>query len=480
MPIDYIPSSYQTYCTQRIIDTPFVALHLEMGLGKSVITLTALKELKFNRWAVNRILVIAPKKVAEATWSGECAKWSHLSDLRVSTVLGTEKERLHAVDAAADLYVINRDNVVWLVKSFIDRKQPWPFDCVVLDESTSFKNYKAKRFRALKSVRPQIKRLIELTGTPAPNGLMDLWAQMYLLDGGARLGRTISVYRDIYFDPDKRNGMMIYSYRPKKGADRAIFDRIADICVSMRAEDYLDLPEMIFETIPVRLDRSARNAYDLLERDALLKVSEDEWVSAGTAGVLTGKLLQICNGAVYDEDGRAVHVHDCKLDAFMETVEQLNGEHALVFYQFQHDRDRLTEALRGTGLRVRVYTDAADADAWNAGEVDVLLAHPASCAYGLNLQQGGRHIIWFGLTWNLEEYQQANKRLHRRGQERPVIVHVLAVEGGVDEDVLRSLSGKRRMQDSLLDALKVRLTRAKCTQSCTIEPKCPAIEPECP
>lgn len=460
--MEYQASGYQEYCTQRIIETPFVALHLEMGLGKSVITLTAIEELKFKRWAVNKTLIIAPKKVAESTWSGETAKWDHLKHMVVSVVLGSESERVAALNAQADIYVINRDNVAWLVGYYSDKRHfGWPFDCVVLDEATSFKNHKAKRFRALKAVRPRINRLIELTGTPAPHGLMDLWSQIYLLDGGKRLGRTISTYRDMYFIPDKRNGMMIYSYKLKPDADKVIFDQIADICISMRAEDYLTLPDMITEVIPVHLDKKAQNAYALLEREALLKVSDDEWVRAGTAGVLTGKLLQLCNGAVYDEAGNVVHVHDCKLDAFRETVEQLGGEHALVFYQFQHDKARLLDCLREMGLHARVYESAKDADDWNTGEIDVLLAHPASCAYGLNLQQGGHHIVWFGLTWNLEEFQQANKRLHRRGQERPVFVHVLTVEGGVDQDVLKSLNGKSRVQDSLLDALKVRLKRVK-------------------
>lgn len=458
----YVPSPYQAYCTERLMRMPFVALHLEMGLGKTVIVLTALEELKYKRWAVNRCLVIAPKKVAEATWSKEAEKWSHLAHLRISTVLGSEDERIAALQENADIYVINRDNVVWLVSYYSKREHfQWPFDCAVLDESTSFKNYKAKRWRALKAVRPQIRRMIELTGTPAPHGLMDLWAQIYLLDGGERLGRTISTYRDIYFLPDKRNGMMIYSYRLKPGAAEAITAAISDICITMRAEDYLTLPDMITDVIPVKLDKDAQNAYDRLEKTALLQAAEDELVSAGTAGVLTGKLLQLCNGAVYDENGRVVHVHDCKLDAFREVIEQLNGEHVLVFYQFQHDRARLLECLKDLKLNARVYKGAQDADDWNAGKIDVLMAHPASCAYGLNLQHGGHHIVWFGLTWNLEEYQQANKRLHRRGQEMPVVVHVLAVDGGVDQDVLRSLNSKGRVQDALLDALKVRLAHVQ-------------------
>ena len=434
-------------------------------MSKTVITLTAIQRMKYDMWSISRVLVIAPKKVAEATWGKETAKWSHLKGLRVVTVLGSERERLAALAQNADIYVINRDNVAWLVKQVGLR---WPFDCVVLDESSSFKNPKAQRFKALKAVRPKIRRLIELTGTPAPHGLTDLWSQIYLLDGGKRLGRTLSLYRDLYFLPDKRNGYQVWSYKLKPGADKVIFAELADICLSMKAEDYLTLPDCITEEIPVKLDREAQKTYDTLERVQLLKLSEDDWVTAGTAGVLTGKLLQLCNGAVYDEEGEAHELHTCKIEAFLETLEQIN-EPVLVFYQFQHDRDRLLKALedlnakRGKDgkLHVRVYADARDEEDWNAGRIDVLMAHPASCGYGLNLQQGGHHIIWFGLTWNLEHFQQANKRLHRQGQERPVFVHILTVEGGMDEDVIKSLTGKERVQDALLTALKAKWTKAR-------------------
>lgn len=459
MASEFVAHKYQADCINFIMEHPFCGLFLDMGLGKTVITLSAIQKLKFERWSLGRCLVIAPKKVAEATWRKECGKWKHLQDLRVETVLGTEKERLSALARDADIYVINRDNVQWLVKQVGLR---WPFDCVVLDESSSFKNPKAQRFKALKAVRPKIKRLIELTGTPAPHGLTDLWSQIFLLDGGKRLGRTISVYRDMYFLPDKRNGYQVWSYKLKPGADKVIFSEIADICISMKAADYLELPDCITEEIPVKLDKAAQKTYDTLEREQLLKVSEDDWVTAGTAGVLTGKLLQLCDGAVYDEEGKVHELHDCKVEAFLETVEQIN-EPVLVFYQFQHDRDRLLHALAGVASRprVRVYADARDEEDWNAGKIDVLLAHPASCGYGLNLQAGGHHIIWFGLTWNLEHFQQANKRLHRQGQERPVFVHILAVEGGVDEDVIKSLTGKERTQEALLTALKAKWTKAK-------------------
>ena len=462
--MEFVPHDYQSYCTDKIIEIPNIALFLDMGLGKTVITLSAIKILKFERFALRKALVIAPKKVAEATWGIESRKWQHLQDLRVSVVLGSAAKREAALNTAADVYVINRDNVAWLVDYYFDpkhRDRVWPFDCVVLDESSSFKNHKAVRFKKLKTVRPRITRMIELTGTPTPHGLTDLWSQIYLLDGGKRLGRTISVYRDMFFLPDKRNGTTIWTYKPREGAQEAIYGLISDICVSMKASDYLTLPDCIMEEIPVMLDDKAKQAYKRLERDMLLQVDPESLVTANTAGVLTNKLLQLCDGAVYDEEGRAIMVHDCKLEAFMETVEQLNGQHALVFYNFQHDKARLLEALGKTGLHIKCYEGAEDEQDWNAGKIDILLAHPASCAYGLNLQQGGHHIIWFGLTWSLELYQQANKRLHRQGQEHPVIVHHLIVQGGVDEDVMKALSGKEKAQESLLNALRVRLNKAR-------------------
>ena len=460
----YIPHGYQQYCEDKIIEIPNIALFLDMGLGKTVITLTAIFKLKYHRFSIRRALVIAPKKVAEATWCKEQVKWDHLSPLRVSVVLGTARQREAALDAEADVYVINRDNVAWLVDYYTDpkhRDRVWPFDCVVLDESSSFKNHQAVRFKKLKTMRPRIKRMIELTGTPTPHGLTDLWSQIYLLDGGKRLGRTVSVYRDMFFLPDKRNGATVWSYKPREGAQEAIYDLLGDICISMKASDYLTLPDCISEEIPVMLDPKAKAAYDRLERDMLLEVDPETLITAGTAGVLTNKLLQLCDGAVYDESGKATIVHDCKVEAFLETVEQLGGQHALVFYNFQHDRERLLAALAGKKLHVRVYEGAQDEADWNDGKIDILLAHPASCAYGLNLQRGGHHVVWFGLTWSLELYQQANKRLHRQGQEHPVIVHHLVVQGGVDEDVMKALSGKEKAQESLLNALKVRLDKAR-------------------
>ena len=449
------PYPYQAYCIDYLIHNQAVGLFLEPGLGKTVITLTALHDLRYNRWEVARPLIIAPKKVAEATWTEEVKKWEHLKKMRIMPVLGSTQQRLRALATPADAYVINRENTQWLVEHF---RNNWPFDAVVLDESSSFKNPQSKRFKSLKLVRSRIRRFVELTGTPASNGLEDLWAQIYLLDGGARLGQTLGAYRDKYFVPGRRNRTTIFSYAPKDGSFEMIRQTIGDICISMKASDYISLPDVMHHDIPVMLDAAARKAYEQLEMDLLLQVDENT-ITAGSAGVLTGKLLQLCNGAVYDTDRNAVHVHDCKLDAFVELIEQLNGQHALVFFNFQHDRDRLINALASMkNLRVRVYSKAQDATDWNNGEIDVLLAHPASCGYGLNLQLGGHHAIWFGLTWSLEQYEQANKRLHRQGQNQPVIIHHLIVQGGMDETVIKVLHDKGDMQNALMAALKARIS----------------------
>lgn len=455
----FIPHSYQRYAIERIISDPFLGLFLDMGLGKTVITLSAVNDLRFNRWAVARCLVVAPKKVAEATWSREAEKWDHLKHLRIIPVLGSSRKRIQALNTPGDVWVINRENVPWLVDYY---RNAWPFDMVVLDESSSFKNHQSKRFKALKLVRDRITRLVELTGTPAPNGLEDLWAQIYLLDGGTRLGKTISSYRDAFFTQDYSHpGQMYRTYSPQQGADVRIREAISDICVSMNAEDYLELPEYIEDVVPVVLDERAKKAYGKLEKEMLLEVDE-QTVTAGTAAVLNGKLLQLCSGAVYDNSRQAMEIHSCKIEAFLEVIEQLHGEHALVFYWFQHERDRLVGALAKSGLRVRVYGGPDDETAWNAGQVDVLLAHPASCAYGLNLQQGGHHEIWFGYpNWALELYQQANARLYRQGQKYPVISHLLVVQGGMDEDVVASLHSKGDTQEALMQALKVRIEKAR-------------------
>jgi SNF2 family DNA or RNA helicase len=395
--------------------------------------------------------------VAEATWAKEAAKWDHLKMLRVIPVLGPLSKRIKALNTPADIYVINRENVPWLVEYY---RNTWPFDMVVVDEFSSFKNYSAKRFKSLTWVRKNITRFVGLTGTPAPNGLLDLWAQVYLLDGGQRLGKYITKFRERYFEPDQRDRERVFSYVPKLGADETIKNLIEDICVSMKAEDYLELPDCTTVTVPVLLDKKAKAAYEKLEKEMILEVDEN-LIDAGTAAVLTNKLLQLCNGAVYDENRQIIEIHDSKLEAFMELVEGLNGQPALVFYSFQHDLARIKKALSKSGLEVRELKGPKDEDDWNARKVDILLAHPASAAYGLNLQKGGNHVIWFGLNWSLELYQQANKRLHRQGQTEKVIIHHIVVEGGVDEDVMTALGDKGATQDRLMNALKARIEKYK-------------------
>ncbi|MHB1681607.1 MAG: DEAD/DEAH box helicase [Bacilli bacterium] len=459
----FSPWAYQRYCINRVLSDKSLLLFLDMGLGKTVITLTAINDLKYNRFEVGKVLVIAPKKVAEGTWSREAAKWHHLSKLRIVPVLGAVQKRVRALNTAADVWVINRENVAWLVEYY---RNAWPFDMVIVDELSSFKNPQSKRFKALALVRPHMTRMVGLTGTPVPNGLIDLWSQVYLADMGARLGTRIGGFRERYFEPDQRDRDRVFSYAPKPGADNVIRELIGDICVSMKAEDYLELPEVVPVTVPVVLDEKAQKAYRVLEREMLLQVDES-MIEAGSAAVLNTKLLQLCNGAVYvepDMEGSprtVVPIHDAKLEAFLELVEGLNGQPALVFYSFQHDLTRIQAALAKSGLRVCVLKTPQDEDDWNARRIDILLAHPASAAYGLNLQDGGNHVIWFGLTWNLEWYQQANKRLHRQGQTQKVIIHHLAVEGGVDEDVMQALQDKGDLQDALMHALKARIERVK-------------------
>jgi SNF2 family DNA or RNA helicase len=455
--LKFVPHSYQKYCIHRLLSDNALGLFLDMGLGKTVIALTAINDLKYNRFAISKVLVIAPKKVAEATWSKEAAKWDHLQLLRVIPVLGSKQKRIRALNTPADIYVINRENIPWLVEYY---RNAWPFDTVVVDELSSFKNHQAKRFKALSWVRKHIKRIVGLTGTPAPNGLLDLWAQIYLLDEGERLGKKYTHFRERYFEPDQRDRERVFTYAPKPGADEIIKQLIGDICISMKAEDYLELPDCITNEVPVVLDTKARAAYEKLERELLLEM-DGRVIDAGSAAVLTNKLLQLCNGAVYSENREVVEIHNCKIEAFMELVEGLNGKPALVFYNFQHDLTRIKAALSKTPLRVRELKTPQDETDWNERKIDILLTHPASSAYGLNLQQGGNHVIWFGLNWSLELYQQANKRLHRQGQEQKVIVHHLVVEGARDEDVMAALEDKDATQASLLESLKARIEKAK-------------------
>lgn len=453
----FTPHPYQRYCIDRVVKDQAIGLFLDMGLGKTVITLSAIMELKYGRFAVNKVLVIAPKKVAEATWQQEASKWDFLRNLRFATVLGSAKNRIKELYRPADIYVINRENVDWLVDYY---KNDWPFDMVVVDESSSFKSHRAKRFKALASIRPHIRRIVELTGTSSPNSLMDLWSQLYLLDGGARLGKYYTHFRDRFFDPGKRTREVIYSYDPKDGAQQSIMGRISDICISMKASDYLQLPDCIIDDIPVELDAKAKKAYNQLERDMVLALPDGDIDVASAAG-LSNKLQQLANGAVYDDEHGVHEVHNCKLEAFLELLEKLNGQHALVFYNFKHDLSRIQDALKTSKLRVRVFQGAEEEKDWNSGKIDVLLAHPASTAYGLNLQNGGHHIIWFGLNWSLELYQQANKRLHRQGQREPVIIHQLVCRGTRDDDLVEALDWKDKAQDYVLESLKARIKKWK-------------------
>ncbi len=404
--------------------------------------------------------MIAPKKVAEGTWTKEAAKWDHTKMLRVSPVLGSQAKRIRALNTPADLYVINRENICWLVDYY---RNAWPFDMVVIDESSSFKSHSAKRFKALAGIRSRISRMVELTGTPSPNGLADLWSQVYLLDGGERLGKRYSQFRERYFQPDKRGADgMVYSYEAKPGTEESILAKISDICISMKAEDYLELPDLTYHEVPVELDKKSWRAYQDLERKMILELPEDdELISVTSAAALSNKLLQLANGAVYDEDRQVHEVHDCKIEAFLELVESLQGKPVLVFYNYQHDRERILKALEKSGLRIRELKTTQDEDDWNAGRIDILLTHPASSAYGLNLQQGGNHVIWFGLTWNYELYTQANKRLHRQGQVNKVIIHHLVSTGTRDEDVMTALKRKDDVQNWVMESLKARIRRIR-------------------
>jgi len=451
------PFPYQQEAIRRIIEQPAAGLFLDMGMGKTVITLTAINELMFDRFEVARVLVIAPKRVAETTWPDEVKAWDHLRHLRVSLVLGNERQRIEALRRQADIYVINRENVVWLVERLGRR---WPFDMVVIDELSSFKSPSAKRFRALRKVRPLIKRIVGLTGTPAPNGLIDLWPQIYLLDQGERLGRTVTGYRERYFLPEKLDSSrrIVYTWKPKPGAEEAIYKKLADLCVSMRAEDWLALPERIDRVVTVKLPGEAYEQYRQMERDLLLPYADGD-VVATTGATLAGKLLQMANGAVYDEHGKVRVIHEAKLDALEDVVEAANGRPVLVFYSYQHDLAR----IKARFPEARTLETERDVRDWNAGKVAIMLAHPAAAGHGLNLQAGGNIIAWFGLPWSLELYQQANARLYRQGQTRSVIIHHLVAQGTIDEAVMEALKAKKLTQESLLKAVKWRIDEACCS-----------------
>lgn len=451
------PYAYQRRAIDFIKETPYCALFLDMGLGKTVSTLTAFAEM-LDDCEVATMLVVAPKKVAEATWSDECAKWAHLQGLRVSVILGTETQRLAAMRCPAEVYVTSRDLIAWLVARL---GGAWPYDLLVLDELTSFKSNKAERFRAVRMVRPKCRRVVGLTGTPTPNGLKDLWAQVYCLDMGDRLGRTITGFRGRWFNSYGKGGIT-YRLDPKKGAEAEILARIADITLTMQAKDYLELPPLIEQDVAVDLSQAVRKRYENFERERVMEFRREmegkpRQVVAGSAAALMSKLMQFAAGAVYDEAGEAVEVHGEKLERLAELIEEAAGEHVLLFYQFKHDVPRLAAKLKG--LRVRKYEGADDLRAWNAGEVDVMLAHPASTAYGLNMQAGGHVIIWFGTGFNAELYTQAVARLYRQGQRHATRVFRLVVRGTVDEDAARAVKNKLDCQTAVLTALKERMER---------------------
>lgn len=440
---------YQQYAIEQIIEKPKIGLMLDMGLGKSVITLTAIERLINDYFLTNRVLVIAPLRVAENTWESEIYKWEHLKNVTISKILGSEKERLEALKSVADIYIINRENVVWLIDKI---RSKWDFDMVVIDESSSFKNHTSKRFKALRRVLPKIKRLVELTGTPAPNSMLDLWAQIYLLDNGARLGKTIGAFRKKYFTPGFSNGYTVYNWNMNKGADKEITKCISDICISMKSEDYLDLPDIIYNEVVVKLAKNELALYKKFEKDLVININENE-IAATSAGVLSNKLLQMSNGFLYDENGVAVNIHNAKIDALKEIVEVNEQKSILVFYWFKHD----VEVLKKEFKNAKELKSSHDIKDWNKGKIPILLVHPASAGYGLNLQYGGNIVVWYGLTWSLELYQQANKRLHRSGQTHNVIIHHLVAKGTIDEDVMIALKNKTAGQNKMLAAIKARI-----------------------
>lgn len=443
------PYPYQETAIQWVLDRPASGLFLGMGMGKSVCALTAIDELIYNRLEVQKVLVIAPLRVAQDTWIKEAAKWDHLKHLRIARMVGTQKERLAALESDADIYVINRENVVWLTETV----QGWPFDMVVIDELSSFKSPAARRFRALRRKLGKIRRIVGLTGTPAPNGLIDLWSQIYLLDRGERLGRTLSTYRGAYFRPDRMSGHVVYNYKLLDGAEEAIHARISDICMSLKKEDYLDLPGQIYQDVELTPPPALLKEYRKFERDRIMEAKDsDGEIVALNAASLTGKLLQFANGAIYDSE-RGVHeIHSIKLDALEELIEAANGEPVLVFYAFQHDRDRIKARIDCRELK-----SSADIDDWNAKKIPVAIAHPASVGHGLNLQEGGHIIIWYGLSWSLELYQQANERLNRPGQTNICRIYHLILQGTADELVLAALKAKDTSQSALIEALKKRI-----------------------
>ena len=450
----YSPHEYQRYATKYIETHPVAAVLLDMGLGKTSITLTALNNLLFDSFEVRRILVIAPLRVARNTWGAEIEKWDHLNSLHYSVAVGTETERLSALKKQADIYLINRENVQWLIS---ESGIPFDFDMVVIDELSSFKNHQTKRFRALMKVRPKVKRIVGLTGTPSSNGLMDLWAEFRLLDMGERLGRFIGQYRTSYFRPDKQNGQVVFSYKPLPGAEKQIYGKISDITISMKSTDHLQMPELINSRYTVYLSEKEDSRYADLKKDLVLQLPDGD-ITAANAASLSGKLSQMANGAVYTDAGETVAIHERKLDALEDIIEAANGKPVLVAYWFRHDLERITERLH----KLKIPCSRLDTDGsirkWNAGEIPVALIHPASAGHGLNLQSGGNTLVWFGLTWSLELYQQTVARLWRQGQQsETVVVQHIITKGTIDERIMKALSEKDTTQAALIDAVKADL-----------------------
>ncbi len=444
----YAPHNYQRYAAEFIVTHPIAALLLDMGLGKTSITLTAINDLLFDSFEVHKVLVIAPLRVARDTWPDEIEKWEHLRDLHYSVAVGTEQERIAAFRTPADIYIINRENIQWLIE---ESSIPFDFDMVVIDELSSFKNHQSKRFKALMKVRHKIKRIVGLTGTPAGNGLMDLYAEFRLLDMGERLGRFIGQYRDMYFIPDKRNGMVIYSYKPQPDAEKRIYDKISDITISMKAADNLKMPNLISTECVVELSEKQKEKYDELKKELVLTADENE-ITAANAASLSNKLSQMANGAVYSDDKTIIEIHDKKLEALEDIIESMNGKPVLIAYWYNHDLERIKKRFN-----VREIKSSKDISDWNSGKIPIAVIHPASAGHGLNLQSGGSTLVWFGLTWSLELYQQTNARLWRQGQKNTVVIHHIIAKDTIDEDVMKALQLKEKTQTNLIDAVKARI-----------------------
>lgn len=444
----YNPHSYQEYAIRYIETHPISALLIDMGLGKTSITLTAIHNLLFDSFEVCKVLVIAPLRVAKNTWTDEIKKWEHLSTLTYSLIVGNENERLSALNEKADIYIINRENVDWLVNK---SGYKFDFDMVVIDELSSFKNHQSKRFKSLMKVRPLVKRIVGLTGTPSSNGLMDLFAEFKILDMGKRLGYFIGQYRNTYFKPDKMNGPIVYSYKPLPNAENAIYEKISDITVPMKANEYLKKPELLTSNYVVELSNSEKNQYDEMKKSLVLEITDGE-ITASNAASLSNKLCQLSNGAIYDDEQNIVEIHDRKLEALEDIIESMNGKPLLIAYWYRHDLERIKSRFS-----VREIKTSEDISDWNDGKIPVALIHPANVGHGLNLQSGGSTLVWFGLTWSLELYQQTNARLYRQGQKNTVVIQHIIAKGTIDEQILKALQRKDKTQSDLIDAVRANL-----------------------